>query len=82
MSNVITTRVSDEVLTMIDQLAVSRERSRAWVLARLVEAAAMKEIEFDEILQAGLDDVASGRTTAHEVVFARMRARRSERKAA
>ena len=82
MSNVITTRVSDEVLTMIDQLAVSRERSRAWVLARLVEAAAMKDIEFDEILQAGLHDVASGQTAAHETVFARMRARRSQRKAA
>ena len=82
MSNVITTRVSDEVLTMIDQLAVSRERSRAWVLARLVEAAAMKEIEFDETLQAGLDDVASERTATHEAVFARMRARRSQRKAA
>jgi predicted transcriptional regulator len=60
MSNVITARVSDEVLAMIDRLASSRERSRAWITSRLIEAAARKEIEFADFIQEGIDSLDRG----------------------
>jgi predicted transcriptional regulator len=59
-NNVITTRVSDEVLAMIDRLAESRERSRSWIVAKLVEAAAAKQIEMDDFIQIGIDDIERG----------------------
>lgn len=60
MSNVITARVSDDVLAMIDRLATSRERSRAWISSRLIEAAARKQIEMDNFLQEGIDSLDRG----------------------
>lgn len=82
MSNVITARVSDDVLAMIDQLAASRERSRAWIVSRLVEQAAKKQIEMDEFIQVGLDDFAEGRTIPHEQVVKEIMDRRKRRAAA
>ncbi len=66
MSNVITTRVSDDVLAMIDRLAISRERSRAWIVSRLVESAASKEIEFVDFIQAGVDSIERGEGISQE----------------
>jgi predicted transcriptional regulator len=59
-NNVISARVSDEVLAMIDRLAESRERSRAWIVAKLVEGAAAKQIEMDDFVQVGIDDIERG----------------------
>jgi predicted transcriptional regulator len=60
MSNVITARVSDEVLAMIDRLAEGRDRSRAWIVARLVEDAARKELDFRDFIQVGIDSADRG----------------------
>ena len=60
MSNVISTRVSDEVLSMIDHLANGRERSRSWIAGRLLEKAAKDAISFDAFVQEGLDAADSG----------------------
>ena len=60
MSNVISTRVSDEVLTIIDRLASGRERSRAWIAGRLIEKAAKDAIAFDAFLQDGIDGADRG----------------------
>lgn len=60
MSNVITARVSDELLVQIDRLAQSRDRSRAWVVAKLVEAATRKEIELLDFIQEGIDSIERG----------------------
>jgi predicted transcriptional regulator len=81
-NNVITTRVSDEVLAMIDQLAESRERSRSWIVSKLVEAAATKQIEMDGFIQVGLDDIAAGRTIPHEQLVEEILNRRKQRAAA
>lgn len=59
-NNVISARVSDEVLAMIDSLAESRERSRAWIVAKLVEGAAARQIEMDDFIQVGIDDIERG----------------------
>lgn len=82
MNNVVTARVSDEVLTMIDRLAVSRERSRAWILGRLIEQAVKKQIEMDDFIQVGLDDLAAGRTIPHDEVVKQIMERRKRRAAA
>lgn len=85
MSNVITARVSDEVLAMIDRLASSRERSRAWIVNKLVDEAAKRQIEFDDFVQVGLDDIAAGRVHTQEEMeqwFADRKANRASRIAA
>jgi predicted transcriptional regulator len=82
MSNVITARVSDEVLAKIDRLAASRDRSRAWIVSRLVDAAATKQLEMDDFVQVGLDDIEAGRTIAHEQVVDHILNRRKQRAAA
>lgn len=60
MSNVITARVSDNLLSQIDRLAQKHDRSRAWVVAKLVEGAARKEIEFLDFIQEGFDAIERG----------------------
>ncbi len=79
MSNVITARVSDDILAMIDRLAVSRDRSRAWIVNKLVDEAAKRQIEFDDFVQVGLDDIAAGRTHAQEEMESWFEARKASR---
>ena len=58
--NVISTRISDDVLAMIDRLAAAEDRSRSWVLAKLVESSARKEVELADFIQKGIDDIERG----------------------
>jgi predicted transcriptional regulator len=79
--NLISARVSDDVLAMIDRLATSRDRSRAWIIAQLLEQAATKETEFLDFVQVGLDDLAAGRVVSHEDMEIWFRDRKSARRA-
>jgi predicted transcriptional regulator len=81
-NNVISARVSDEVLAMIDRLAESRDRSRSWIVSKLVEGAAAKQIEMDDFIQVGLDDIEAGRTIPHEQIVEEILNRRKQRAAA
>jgi predicted transcriptional regulator len=81
-SEVLTTRVTPEVLALVDRIAACKDRSRAWVVAWLVEQAALKHVEFLDFVQVGLDDVAAGRTVSHDDMIARLRGRWSTKKAA
>lgn len=82
MSNVVTARVSDEVLDLIDRLAASRERSRAWIVAKLLEGAVKKQIEMDDFIQVGSDDFEAGRTIPHDEFVERILNRRARPAAA
>lgn len=85
MSNVVTTRLSDEVLAMVDAMAKAQDRSRAWVVARLVEGATSAEQELQTFLQPGLDDLAAGRVHTQEEMeawFAERKGNRPSRLAA
>jgi predicted transcriptional regulator len=82
MTNVVTARISDEALALVDRLAASRDRSRAWILAKLIESAAKKQVEMDDFIQVGLDDIDAGRTIPHEEVVAHIMERRTRRVAA
>ena len=60
MTKVVTARLSDEVLDKVDQIAAIRNRSRAWILSRLIETAADKELEFRAFIQEGIDSIERG----------------------
>lgn len=60
MTKVVTARLSDEVLAKIDKIAAMRNRSRAWILSRLIETAADKELEFRTFIQEGMDAIERG----------------------
>jgi predicted transcriptional regulator len=79
MKNVVTARVNDDVLKMIDTLAAKRDRSRAWIVAKLIESAAREQIEFDAFLQVGIDDIEAGRFHTQEEVEAWWEARKASR---
>jgi predicted transcriptional regulator len=81
-SEVLTTRVTPEVMALVDRIAADKDRSRAWVVAWLVEQAASKHIEFLDFVQVGFDDIAAGRTVSHDEMMVRLRGRWSTKKAA
>ena len=80
--SVISARVDADLLVKLDRIAEFNDRSRAWVIARLLDNAASKELEFVEFVQEGLDDIAAGRVVPHERVVAEIEARVAGRKAA
>lgn len=71
-SAVITARVDQETLALIDKVAQAQGRSRAWFAARAIEDAARREAEFLAFVQEGLDDIAAGRVIPHEEVMAEL----------
>jgi predicted transcriptional regulator len=78
-NNVISARVSDEVLAMVDRLAESRDRSRSWIVSKLIEGAAAKQIEMDDFVQIGLDDIERGETYTREEMEAWFAAKKANR---
>ena len=75
MSTVITTRLNDETLALLDQVAKAKGRSRSWFAARAIERCAKEEAEFMAFVQVGIDEADRGELIPHEEVFARIRAR-------
>ncbi len=78
---VVTARVSEETLALLDSIATREDRSRSWVAARALELHAQREAEFLAFAQKGIDDLDAGRTITHDELIDRIKARRS-RKAA
>jgi predicted transcriptional regulator len=60
MSKVVTARIKDEVLADVDRIAEMRDRSRAWVLSRMIEKAVERELEFRAFIQEGVDAIERG----------------------
>lgn len=60
MSKVVTARIRDEVLADVDRIAEMRDRSRAWVLSRMIEKAVERELEFRAFIQEGVDAIERG----------------------
>lgn len=72
---VISARVDEETLALIDSAAQAQGRSRAWFVANAVKRVAESEADFAAFVQVGLDDIAAGRTVPHEEVMAEIDAR-------
>jgi predicted transcriptional regulator len=66
MSKVITARVDDEILVLIDSVAKAQGRSRAWFVADAVCRAAQHEAEFRAFIQVGIDAADRGELISQE----------------
>ncbi len=60
MSKVVTTRLSEETLEIVDRLAAAQDRSRAWILSRMIEDEARRQAAFEAFIQEGEDDIERG----------------------
>lgn len=88
---VISARIDADTAALLDKVAASRRRSRAWLVADAVKRMAEEEAEYLAFIQVGLDDIAAGRTIPHEEMMqwlneryadAIARAKQAERQAA
>jgi predicted transcriptional regulator len=71
-SNVITARVDDETLNLVDKVARAQGRSRAWFAARAIEQVARSEAELLAFIQEGIDDIEAGRIIEHDDMMAEL----------
>jgi predicted transcriptional regulator len=60
MSNVITARIDDETLALVDKVASLHDRSRAWVVTRAVKDFLRDEKEFFDSLEAAETSIDRG----------------------
>jgi len=81
-SAVITARVSDEMLAKLDRLASAYDRSRAWMVNKLIDQAMAEEIAELEAIEEGIAAADAGQLRSHEEVMDRLRARRTAHQAA
>jgi predicted transcriptional regulator len=71
-SAVVTARLDEATLKLVDQVAKSQGRSRSWFVARAVQQAAESEAGFLALIQEGEDAVALGDIITHEDVMAEL----------
>jgi predicted transcriptional regulator len=69
---VITARLDDEMIALVDRLAKARGRTRSWFVAQAVRKAAEAEAELLAFIQEGVDDIEAGRVVSHEDVMAEL----------
>lgn len=79
---VISARIDEGMLSDLDRIAAFHDRSRAWVIARLLQQAVAYELEYVELVEPALEDVAAGRLIPHDEVMTEIRAKLAARKAA
>ena len=68
-STVITARLDEATLALVDQVAKSQGRSRSWFVARAVQEVAESEAELLALIQEGEDAVSLGNIIAHKDVM-------------
>ncbi len=66
---VISARIDADTAALLDKVAASRRRSRAWLVADAVKRMAEEEAEYLDFIQVGLDDLAAGRVSSHQEVM-------------
>jgi predicted transcriptional regulator len=71
-SAVITARVDEATLELVDRLASSQGRTRAWFIAKAVQQFAESEAEYLAFVQEGIDALDRGDDVAHEEVMAEL----------
>ncbi len=69
---VVTTRLDEETISLVDRVAAARGQSRSWFVSRVVAEAARREAEFLAFVQEGLDELDRGEGIAHETVTAEL----------
>jgi predicted transcriptional regulator len=79
---VISCRVDEEMLATLDRLAAAHDRSRAWLVHKLLSEAARSELKLLEDIEEGIADLDAGRSISHEELVALLEARYAGREAA
>ena len=69
---VVTTRLDEATIDLVDRVAAARGQSRSWFLSRVVAEAARREAEFLAFVQEGLDELDRGEGIPNEVVMAEL----------
>ena len=78
---VISARVDDETLELVDRVSKAHNRSRAWFAARAIAEAARKEAGYLAFVQEGIDAADRGELIPHEEVVAKIDAMIARHKA-
>jgi predicted transcriptional regulator len=81
-SAVISCRVDEEMLAILDRLATAHDRSRAWIVHKLLTEAARAELKLLEDIEEGIADLDAGRSISHEELVTILEARYAGREAA
>lgn len=63
---VISARVDEETVALVDEIVAAQGRSRAWFVSQAVREHARREAEFLAFVQEGLDAAAAGDWISHE----------------
>jgi predicted transcriptional regulator len=71
-SAVITARLDQETMDLVDRVSRAKGRSRSWFAARAIEQAARREAEFLAFIQEGVDAADRGDLIPHQEVLAEM----------
>ena len=69
---VVTTRLPEDTIALIDRVAAVRGQSRARFMSRVMTEAARREAEFLAFVQEGLDELDRGEGIPHETVMAEL----------
>ena len=71
-TSVITARLDPETLELVDKVAKSHGRSRAWFAAHAIQRVAESEADFLAFVQVGIDAADRGELISHEDVTAEL----------
>jgi predicted transcriptional regulator len=66
MSKVVTARLDEETLALVDRVAKAQGRSRAWFAAQAIRKVAEKEADFLAFIQQGVDAADRGELISQE----------------
>jgi predicted transcriptional regulator len=69
---VVTTRLPEETIDLIDRVAAARGQSRARFMSRVMTEAAQREAKFLAFVQEGIDELDRGEGIPHETVMAEL----------
>ena len=73
----ITARIDSELSRRLAQLSELQGRSKSWVLGTALKSYLDTELAFVEAVEEGRTDVCDGRTSSHDDVALRLKARYS-----
>ena len=71
----ITARIDGELSERLGRLSVLQGRSKSWVVGRALQSYLDAELAFAEAVEDGLTDLRAGRTSPHDDVATRLKAR-------
>jgi predicted transcriptional regulator len=80
MNNVITARIDDETLALVDRVAKAQGRSRAWFAAQAIRKVAEKEADFLAFVQQGVDAADRGELISQEEMERWWKSRKANRR--